>query len=44
MAALAAEGDCLAAWLRLSLVSRTWRDSLAGMDRSAPRLTDAMLS
>ena len=29
-AALAAEGDGLAAWLRLSLVCRAWRDSLAG--------------
>ncbi len=29
-AALTAEGDTLAAWLRLSLVCRTWRDSLAG--------------
>jgi len=28
--ALAAEGNSLAAWLRLSLVSRGWRDALAG--------------
>ena len=35
VAALAAEGGSLAAWLRLSLVSRTWRDSLAGAYRLA---------
>ncbi len=28
--ALAAEGDSLAAWLRISIVSRAWRDSVAG--------------
>ena len=30
-AALAAEGDSLAAWLRLSMVSRAWRESLTGI-------------
>ena len=30
-AALAAEGDSVAAWLRLSMVSRTWREALAGV-------------
>ncbi len=30
-AALAAEGDSIAAWLRLRLVSRIWRDALAGV-------------
>ena len=34
-AALTAEGDSLAAWLRLSTVSRTWREALAGVDCSA---------
>ena len=29
-AALAAEGNSLAAWMRLSMVSRAWHDSLAG--------------
>ena len=29
-AALAAEGDCLAARARLSLVARAWRDGLRG--------------
>ena len=29
--ALAAEGDSVAAWLRLSMVSRTWREALAGV-------------
>ena len=37
LAALVAEGDSLAAWLRLSLVSRTWRDSLSGAYRPAAR-------
>lgn len=32
--ALAAEGDSLAAWLRLSRVCRLWRDSLAGATRT----------
>ena len=30
-AALAAEADSLAAWLRLSMVSRAWREALAGV-------------
>lgn len=29
-AALAAEGDSLAIWLRLGMVSRSWRDILSG--------------
>ena len=32
-AALAAEGNSLAAWLRLSMVSRAWREALAGLCR-----------
>ena len=32
-AALAAEGNTLATWLRLSMVSRTWRESVAGVCR-----------
>ena len=34
-AALAAEGDDAHAWARLSLVCRTWRDSLSGARPSA---------
>ena len=34
-AALAADGNSLAAWLRLSMVCRTWRESLAGAHRLA---------
>ncbi len=40
-AALAAEGDSLAAWLRLSMVSRTWRKALAGIHR--PDLSALMI-
>ncbi len=34
-AALAADGDDVRAWVRLSLVSRTWRDGLRGASSRA---------
>ena len=33
-AMLVAEGDSMAAWLRISMVSRNWRESVAGAARS----------
>ena len=32
---LAAEGDSLAAWLRISMVARAWRECVAGACRFA---------
>ena len=34
-AALAAEGNSLAAWLRIGMVSRVWRESVAGVCNAA---------